>query len=211
MKRCIIISAGELGRLTRQEIAPAPGDYIIACDAGILHAQALGITPDLIVGDFDSYDGPLPEGIPVLRVGEEKDDTDTMLAVRLGLQEGCGHFLLVAATGGVRLDHTIANLQTLCFLQEHGVTGEILGARERAWLLRNGSLTIPNRPDCTLSVFAFGADARGVTLRGVHYPLERATLTCGFPIGVSNHIEGPAATVTVEQGTVLILQCRLSQ
>ena len=211
MKRCIIISAGELGEITQEQIAPTSQDMVIACDAGLKHARTLGIIPDLLVGDFDSYTGALPQDVPTLRVGEEKDDTDTMLAVRKGLEAGCRHFLLVAATGGIRLDHTIANLQTLAFLQSKGATGEILGARERIWLRCDGSLTIANRPDHSLSVFAFGGEAKGVTLQGVHYPLENAVLGCDFPLGVSNHIEGDRATVTVEQGTLLILQCPLHQ
>lgn len=207
MGRCIIITGGELGVITREELELGAGDYVLCCDRGYAHAKALGIVPQLILGDFDSYLGELPTDIPVERAPKDKDDTDTMLAVRWGLAHGYRSFLLVAACGG-RLDHTIANLQTLAFLLGEGATGEILGANERAMLLEKGSVSIKRRAGYTLSVFAYGERATGVGETGVFFPLEDATLTNACPLGVSNRITAAEAVVSVEEGVLLILQCR---
>ena len=207
MGRCIIITGGELGDLTLEDIAPGPEDTVLCCDRGYAHALALGIRPHRLFGDFDSYDGPLPKDIPVERFAPEKDDTDTMIALRWALKAGHRDILLVAATGG-RLDHTLANIQALAFLADHGATGELLGPGERVWLLDADRITIPKREGYYLSVLAYGGNATGVWERGVEYSLTDATLTTGYPLGVSNHITADAAEISVATGRLLILQCR---
>ncbi len=121
MNRCFIYSAGTFYGLREQ---PRPGDFKIAADAGLLLCRKLGIEPDLIIGDFDSM--PQPKDEPCVRVPVEKDDTDTMLALREGLAHGCTEFYFYGATGGRRLDHTLANLQSLAFLRRHGARGYAL-------------------------------------------------------------------------------------
>ena len=115
MKRCFIFAAGTFYGLRE---APRAGDVTIAADAGLHNCRSAGIEPELVIGDFDSMEQPPRGGCVVAPV--EKDDTDTMLAVREGLARGCGEFYLYGGTGGVRLDHTLANLQTLAFLRRHG-------------------------------------------------------------------------------------------
>ena len=107
MRECVIFCAAECNGLTRPI---GPDTYVIAADGGLRHTERLGITPHAVLGDFDSL-GFCPEGANVFPV--EKDDTDAMLAVRLGLRQGCGEFLLYGSLDGPRLDHTVANFQTL--------------------------------------------------------------------------------------------------
>ena len=179
-----------------------PEDHVIAADGGLRHTQALGIVPDEILGDFDSL-GYAPAGANVFPV--EKDDTDAMLAVRRGLSLGYRDFLLYGSLDGPRLDHTVANFQTLQFLCDHGAFGILAGISTMAAVVKNGSLTFPVGCEGHISVFCMGADAQGVTLKGLYYPLENATLTAGFPLGVSNHFTGAAAQISVAEGSLLVI------
>jgi len=202
LNSCIVFCAGGFRELARQ---PEDSDYLLAADGGLVHLQALGLTPHGIIGDFDSL-GYVPQGAQVFPV--EKDDTDSMLAVRKGLALGYRRFVLYGALDGKRLDHTIANLQTLCFLADQGATGYLVGLDYMATVLKNGTLRFSRDAKGILSLFCFGPDARGVTLRGLQYPLENGTLSSGFPLGVSNHFLGQEATVTVTDGTLLALYDR---
>ncbi len=197
MARCVIFCAGGFTGLADPV---GEDDYIIAADGGLRHTQALGITPHAVLGDFDSL-GYVPRGAQVFPV--EKDDTDAMLAVRLGLEKGFDRFLIYGGLDGPRLDHTVANLQTLCFLAQRGAKGYLVGNTCIATAVRD-TLTFPERTAGVLSLFCFGADAC-VTIRGVKYELERGTLQSSFPLGVSNHFVGREATVTVHSGTVVAL------
>ena len=199
MKECVIFCAAECDRLARPL---SPGAFVIAADGGLRHTQRLGITPDAVIGDFDSL-GFTPEGANVFPV--EKDDTDAMLAVRLGLRRGCGEFLIYGGLDGPRLDHTIANFQTLQFLADHDAAGCLIGNTTMVAVVKNGAIRFPKGSGGTISVFCMGADATGVTERGLFYPLENGTLTSGFPLGVSNHFTGREAEISVENGSLLVL------
>ena len=198
MKPCVIFCAAGFDGL----LAPIPENALtIAADGGLRHTQALGLNPDVILGDFDSL-GYVPEDSRVFPV--EKDDTDAMLAVRLGLQQGCGWFELYGALDGPRLDHTIANFQTLAFLATHHARGALIGRDYIATVLKEESISFPAEAEGILSLFCLGGSAR-VTIEGLHYPLENGTLTPDFPLGVSNHFVGKPARITVHDGLVLAL------
>ena len=199
MGNCVIFCAAEFDALARplQE-----GDFIIAADGGLRHTQRLALTPDLILGDFDSL-GFTPTGANVYPV--EKDDTDAMLAVRRGLELGYREFILYGGVDGPRLDHTVANFQTLQFLADRNAWGYLVGKDCIITVLKDGSLSFPAGCQGTISVFCLGPDARGVTLKGLYYPLEDATLTAGFPLGVSNHFTSCSAQITVGQGSLLVI------
>ena len=196
MKTCVIFCAGGFSALAEPI---GEGDYVIAADGGYAHTQALGQKPDAVLGDFDSL-GYVPED--AIRFPVEKDDTDAMLAVRLGLEQGCDRFLLYGSLDGARLEHTVANFQTLAFLRDHGCTGYLIGRTQVVTLLEGQTLCFPKTAVGYLSVFAYGGAAT-VTLRGVQYPLERGQLTPNFPLGVSNRFQDCEATVSAEEGRLL--------
>ena len=199
MGRCIIFcAAGFHGLITPME----QDDYLLAADGGLAHVQALGLTPNGILGDFDSL-GYTPEGSTVFPV--EKDDTDAMLAVRKGLQLGYREFLLYGSLDGPRLDHTVANFQTLQYLADHGATGYLIGKDYMATVVKDSGICFDAAAEGIVSVFCMGADAAGVTLRGLKYPMENGTLTSGFPLGVSNHFTGKSSEISVKQGSLLVL------
>ena len=196
---CIIFCAAEFDRLAR----PIPADaWVIAADGGLRHTEKLGITPNEIIGDFDSL-GFTPAGANVFPV--EKDDTDAMLAARLGLKRGCREFLLYGSLDGPRLDHTVANFQTLQYLADHGAVGYLVGNTTLVTVVKNGTIRFPAGTEGTISVFCMGPDAQGVTERGLYYALEDAPLTAGFPLGVSNHFTGAEAEISVKDGSLLVL------
>ncbi len=199
MGKCIIFCAAEFDGLA-QPIGPE--DFVIAADGGLRHTQTWNITPNEIIGDFDSL-GFVPEGANVFPV--EKDDTDAMLAVRRGLSLGYREFLLYGSLDGPRLDHTIANFQTLQFLADRGASGYLVGRDYILTVVKNGTLRFPAGREGTISVFCMGADAQGVTLKGLYYPLKNGTLTAGFPLGVSNHFTETEATISVMDGSLLVL------
>lgn len=199
MKQCVILCAGEFTGLIHDN---TPNQVLLAADGGVRHLAPLGLTPDGILGDFDSL-GYVPEGAQVFPV--EKDDTDSMLAIRRGLELGCDRFLLYGAMDGSRPDHTVANYQALHFLAQQGARGYLIGTEQIATVIRNDCLEFPADFSGYLSVFAMGPDARGVSLRNVFYPLENATLHSHLPLGVSNRFIGKPARVEVAQGSLLVL------
>lgn len=202
MGSCLIFCAGGFEGL----IEPIrSGDYVLAADGGLQHLQTLSLAPNGIIGDFDSL-GYVPEHATVFPV--EKDDTDSMLAVRQGLQLGFHRFLLYGSLDGPRLDHTVANFQTLQYLADRGAEGWLIGNTYIATVVKNGTLVFDANAQGIFSVFCLGADARGVTIRGTKYTLERGTLTAGFPLGVSNHFTGEQAQISVENGSLLVLYDR---
>ena len=199
-KRCIIVSGGRPGPAPQ----PQPGDFVIACDRGYRYCAGLGLQPDLFIGDFDSYDGAVDPAVPVERLQPEKDDTDTMLAVKTGLERGETEFHIYGGMGGRRTDHTIANFQALLYLARRGAQGWLYGQGERYTAVCGGTVTFPARDRGILSVFCLGADARDVSIQGGQYPLHHAVLTAEFPLGVSNHFVGRPITVSVRDGSLLI-------
>ena len=199
MGKCVIFCAAEFDGLVE---ALKPEDCVIAADGGLEHARKLRITPDVILGDFDSL-GYVPEGAGVFPV--EKDDTDAMLAVRRGLELGYRQFLLYGSLDGPRLDHTVANFQTLQYLCDQGSFGYLVGSQYIVTVLKDGVLRFSAGWEGTVSVFCLGRDAKGVDIAGLHYPLEDGVLTAGFPLGVSNHFTGKEAAISVKNGSLLLL------
>lgn len=202
MGKCVIFGAAEFDSLAQ---SIEKGDYLLAADGGLRHLQALGLKPDGILGDFDSL-GYTPVGAEVFPV--EKDDTDAMLAVRRGLALGYREFVIYGGLDGARLDHTVANFQTLQFLADHDAAGYLVGKDYIVTVIRNETVRFDASAEGILSLFCLGPDARGVTLRGLQYPLENGSLTSGFPLGVSNHFVGEKAQITVENGSLLAMWSR---
>ncbi|MCR5305639.1 MAG: thiamine diphosphokinase [Oscillospiraceae bacterium] len=188
---------------------PVPAHAFCLCaDSGLRLCERLGRRPDLVLGDFDSL-GNVPEQLPHMTVPVEKDDTDTLLAARTALEKGYRDIRIYGAFGG-RLDHTLANLQTLEFLLDAGAEGCLVSSENYAFLQRGGSLReYPRIGDFSFSVFAWSERCTGVTLTGTYYPLENGVLTRSFPLGVSNRITAETASVRVREGTLLIIGSRL--
>ncbi len=198
MKKCVIFCAGDFDGLWE----PVGDALVIAADGGLAHVQALGLTPHGILGDFDSL-GYTPTGSQVFPV--EKDDTDSMLAMKKGLAAGCREFVIYGGLDGRRLDHTLANYQALHYLAQNGAKGTLVGKDFLATVVKDGEISFPASCRGHISVFCLGPAAQGVTIRGLYYGLENGVLTSDFPLGVSNHFTGEESRIRVEEGSLLIL------
>ena len=199
---CYVVGAMSLSLSLRP--SPAPGDYVIAADRGYDSLMAYGVTPDLVVGDFDSL-GYMPQHPNVTRLPAEKDDTDMVFALRRGLDMGYRRFVLLGGLGG-RLEHTLGNLQLLDWLSTQGAVGFLAGEKTVVTALRDSSLAFPPSMSGYLSVLCSSGTAHGVTLSHLKYPLTGYDMTSSFPIGVSNEFlpDQPAA-VSVKDGCLLLV------
>ena len=198
LKTCHIFCAAEFDALAEPV---RPGEIVLAADGGLTHCEKLGIVPTGILGDFDSL-GYIPQGSQVFPV--EKDDTDSMLAARKALDLGCRRMLFYGALDGPRLDHTVANFQTLKFLADRGAEAYLIGKDYLVTVLRGETAEFPAECDGILSLFCMGSDAE-VTIENLKYTLAHGTLSSGFPLGVSNAFTGNGGKITVFKGTVLML------
>lgn len=196
-RRCVIVGAAPVGEAMELK----GDDCIIAADGGAETLGGMGVRPAFLIGDFDSL-GYVPEGGNVTVRPVRKADTDTMLAVKLGYGKGLRTFLLYGCLGG-RSDHTIANIQTLAWLERHGAWGVLAGNHERFSLIGPGrTLAFDAHSEGYLSVFAYGGSA-GVVLSGLDYPYDGA-LEDTFPLGTSNAFVGTEARVAVSEGRALV-------
>ena len=204
MNTCYIVGAGEF---TARDFHPSENDFVIAADGGLKPLMELGVKPHLLLGDLDSLGAyPLPEDVPLEQFPVEKDDTDTGIALAQGYALGYRSFVLYGCSGG-RADHLLANFQCMGRYARMGVQIKLVAADYDAYALSNGSLTLPHRPSgTTVSIFCHGSQAAGVSIKGLKYPLDRYTLTCDHPLGVSNEHTNQPAVISVEDGTLLILQ-----
>lgn len=224
---CIIISAGDL---TVSEINVEKDDFVIACDGGYDYCRVLSIQPNLIIGDFDSMtedsisdmekhieskefsfqsdsqktylDNYSSSGKNIIQLPPEKDDTDTLAAIRIGLKEGYKSFKIYGATGG-RLEHTIANIQCLIYLKEQDATGYLCDGNGLIFIAQNEAIAFNPNMEGYLSLFSMSEEATGVNIKGLKYTLEDGKLTNSFPIGISNEFIGEKAEISVEKGTLL--------
>ena len=187
---------------------PKKDDLIIAADAGWRNAKDCGVTPQILVGDFDSLGEPdVPDDTEVIRLPAEKDDTDTQVAVRLALERGAGEIVIIGGLDG-RLDHTLSSLAILEYLDLKHVHALITSGKNRAHFLRNNSTLIARSDFRYLSLIAADAKVKGVTVEGCKYPLKRATLTRLNQYAVSNEITGNCTLIDVRRGGVWIVESR---
>ncbi len=195
-KICCIVAAGPSDLYVPCEA------FVIAADAGIKKLEKSGIKPDLIIGDFDSLTKK-PTGENVLTFPIEKDDTDTMLALKEAIKRGFDTVYISGGIGG-ELDHTMANLQTLLYACENGINAFLTDGITTATVISD-SITLGSENSGRCSVFAFGGEARGVSISGLKYEASGITLSPSFPLGVSNSFIGEEASISVESGRLLII------
>ena len=181
-------------------ITPGEGDIKVAVDGGLRLCEKLGMTPDCIIGDFDSL-GRVPQNAIVLP--REKDDTDTLAACKRYLAAGVKRFYLLGAVGG-RDEHTFANIQLLRFLAENGAQGFMFGNGCCFTVIKDGEVTFSEEYTGYISVFSL-SDKTGVSIKGLKYELDGATLSSSYPVGISNEYMGVSAKICATGGTLLLM------
>ena len=186
---------------------PSADDLVIAADGGYENARALGVTPTVAMGDFDSFDpSALPEDLEKLHFPPEKDLTDSQLAVAHAIDQGAREIVIIGGLSG-RLDHTLSNLAILEDLSKHGLHGLINDGFNRARFLRNDSLILLRDPQFRyFSLLSADEKLRGVELEGCKYPLKKATVSRTSQFAVSNEIEGNCAFISIRRGGAWIIE-----
>ncbi len=197
---CYIIGAGECGKI---EISASDSDCVICADAGYAAAMDNNIEPDIIVGDFDSF-GCVPQGKNVIVHPPEKDDTDSMLAVKTGLEKGYKTFILYGMLGG-RLDHTFANIQLLSFLCEHGARGLLVGGQYHVTAIKNSCINFKKENEGMISVFSLSNLSSGIDIKGLKYQVSHFSLSSSNPMGVSNEFLQTESFIRVTDGTIAVM------
>ena len=204
MKRCVIIAGGDYAPIG----LIGENDFVIACDRGYEHACRENIVPDLLLGDFDSYAGALPENIRVERFPVEKDDTDTMLAIRRAKELGCNCVRICCGIGGARLDHLFANIQSLAFAVSEGMEAEMEDERSFIRVLRPGRYELKEQQGRSLSLFSLSERCENVCICGAKYELSGGRLNYNFPLGVSNSFRGDVS-LSFDYGLMLLMCCSM--
>lgn len=202
-KICVIFGAGEYDGAPLPEVY----DLLFAADGGLDTLRRLGLRPDLVIGDLDSAETLPTEDIPLIRLPTHKDITDTDAAVREALARGCARFFFFGVLGG-RPDHSFANFTLLARLARQGCSAVLYGAGYEISAVHNGTLTFDAACRGYLSVFSFSEKSEGVSLRGLAYEMENGTLESTFGMGVSNEFTGVPASVSVQNGTLLVMRER---
>lgn len=204
--RCVIICGSPEADIDfiKEYINPE-SDYIMCADAGYLTARRAEIIPDIFVGDFDSYSGDVDESAEVVKLNTHKDDTDSMHCASVAVERGFKRVVLLAATGG-RLDHTVANLSVLKYLEENGVEAFVVNKNESVRLLVEGDYAYNNLNGKTFSVLPFACESVRVTFEGeVEYPGEDLELLSSQVLGVSNVFRSDRVKIRILKGIAVLI------
>jgi thiamine pyrophosphokinase len=205
----VIFAGGTLRPGKAINAAIASADLILAGDSGAATALQYDLVPAIVVGDLDSLEAlPLQQlqerGSRVIQAPVEKDETDTELAIDAAIEHGATRITLLGALGGLRFDHTMANVMLLAGYEQ--VPIQIVDGPTICWLLRGpGSSSIKGQSGDLLSLIPLTSQAIGVRTNGLYYPLHGETLHFGKPRGMSNVLTAEQAEVSLEQGLLLVI------
>ena len=206
MSRCVIVGGAKIENYAVVKQYISDKDFFIFCDSGLSHQSHLGRTPNLIVGDFDSFKMP-DESTETIVLPREKDDTDTFFAVKEAVSRGFSEFLFIGVCGG-RLDHTLGNLSILLYLNKNGCRGTIVDDYSEIELVGKDEKEIA----CTFpyfSVLNITGKASGITIKNAKFPLRNATISCDYQYGISNEpLPDKSASVSVSEGCALLIKVR---
>ena len=197
MKRCIIVGGADINNYSFIREKLCDNDYVVFCDSGLKHLKNLQVQPSLIVGDFDSHENPHLD-VETIVLPCEKDDTDTVYAVKEAISRGFDNFLLIGVVGA-RLDHTLGNVSILLYLDSLGKNGCIIDDYSEMEIVSDKPIYITDDYSF-FSLLNITGCAKGITITGAKYPLDYAEISCEYQYGISNEVlPGETATVSVKQ------------
>ena len=206
MKRCVIVGGAEINNYEYIRSCLRKDDFTVFCDSGLKHLEALQVTPGLIVGDFDSHENPHLD-VETVVLPCEKDDTDTVYAVKEAVKRGYEDFLLIGVIGA-RLDHTLGNVSILLYLDSLGMRGVIFDDYSEMEIVSSCPVSIDDS-FAYFSLLNISGTAKGVTIENAKYPLQNAQITCEYQYGVSNEVlPGCTAKISVREGKLLLIKVR---
>ena len=205
-RRCVIVGGAGIRSYQAVWEYLNPDDFNIFCDSGLYHQEALGVRPHLIVGDFDSHADPHMD-VETIVLPREKDDTDTVFAVKEAVKRGFDDFLLLGAVGG-RLDHTLGNVSILLMLHSLGKRALLVDDYSEMEIVSKEPAFIDDSFPF-FSLLNISGTAEGITVEGAKYPLRGAEIPCAYQYGISNEVlPGRQARVSVEKGELLLVRVR---
>ena len=203
-KRCVIVGGADIRNYAFIRERLCGEDYVIFCDSGLKHLEQLQVAPSLIVGDFDSHENP-HLNVETIVLPCEKDDTDTVYAVKEAIKRGFEDFLLIGVVGA-RLDHTLGNVSILLYLDSLGKKGSIIDDYSEMEIVSAEPVSICDRY-AFFSLLNITGCAKGITITGAKYPLNGGEITCEYQYGVSNEVlPGETAQVSVACGKLLLIK-----
>lgn len=202
--KALIFSGGEFSELPPYVDINEYG-LIIAADSGYLSATESGVTPHIVIGDFDSFPKNLVTAEKIICLNPVKDMTDTQEAIDEAVLRGATEITILGALGG-RIDHTLANIHLLKYAKTKGARAEISDVDTSIFLAGN-KCSVAARMGFCLSLIPL-TDCEGVSISGVFYPLENASLPVGNPYGISNEFTQNEAHISVSSGDLLIMLCK---
>jgi len=207
MSRCVIVGGADISEYEIVKSYFNEDDFFVFCDCGLKHLKKFDVIPDLIIGDFDSFENPNSD-IETIVLPCEKDDTDTVFAVKEAIKRGYEDFLLVGVVGA-RFDHTLGNVSILAMLDSMGKTGMIVDEYSEMRIVKSEPVIIEPSFAYFSLLTVFGEAARGVNIIGAKYPLEDAVITCEYQYGISNEVvDGKETKVFVKDGRMLLICIR---
>ncbi len=202
-ERCVIVGGADIGDYDKIKEYLTETDFFIFCDSGLKHLDRLGVKADLIVGDFDSHKKPDTE-IKMIVLPCEKDDTDTVYAVKEGVKMGFNSFLLIGVVGN-RIDHSLANISNLLYLDSLGLKGCIIDDYSEMSVVSGTEYVEDKYP--FFSLLNISGTAKKITIENAKYPLDGGEIDCNYQYAVSNEvIKGRVAKVSVGEGRVLLVK-----
>ena len=201
-KKAYIFASGPVSDYNFVSSLVDKDSYILCADGGLEHCLKCGISPDVVIGDMDSYNGKVDDKI-LIKHPTEKDDTDTSLCIKHAVEKGYNEIDVFGAIGG-RFDHSFANVQLLLYCKERGVNCTLCD-NETVFVVHNEMVKIPIEKGTTVSIFSLSVKSKNITLKGFKYPLESASLSSNFPLGVSNVSVSEEIEIAVEDGTLLVV------
>ena len=207
MRKCIIVGGADINNYDYIKTKITENDYVVFCDSGLKHTKELGVSPSLIVGDFDSHKNPNLD-IETIVLPCEKDDTDTVYAVKEAIKRGFEEFILIGVIGA-RLDHTLGNASILLYLDSLSKKGIIIDDYSEMEVVSKEPVDIDDSY-AFFSLLNITGTAKGVTINNAKYPLDNAEITCEYQYAVSNEvISGKTAEVSVQNGKLLLIKDRI--
>lgn len=210
-ERIIIFANGQFNDLNFYKCVIKDNDYLICADGGTNHALAMGVIPQLVVGDLDSIDEEVLKSLESKRTElrtypPEKDEADLELALLAACKRQPREIIILGALGK-RIDHLMANLMVLTLPLKKGIPTKIIDEAHEIFLI-DKELELAGHKGDFLSLFPLLVDVKGITTQGLKYPLKDETLYLGASRGLSNEFIEPRAKITIRQGLLLVIKVK---
>ena len=198
----LVICAGDNKSPEKLKEYARNSDYIICADGGYLHAVENGITPNIIVGDFDSVKMP-EDFLNVVKLPCEKDITDGFYALKFAVSKGASEIIYYSGIGD-RYDHSYANICALNYTLERDIKTVLTDGKTEIYLI-DSQITLTKEKGTSASIYSFSDFSENVNISGLKYELENYLLVKYDIIGTSNEFVGKQAKISIDTGKLLII------